>query len=139
MILFRIIPISNTFSRLLIISAFMHIAHAAEVVISGYYRVSPLFMYLAALTHTQPLYTYMFIHLIMYAFVIATAINSQTGKLPLYSLLIFGWLLVSETHHTFTALKTYAYHPGTITSILIIPLAIIFWIQLCTHTVASKK
>ncbi len=112
--------ISKRFKIIIGLGILLNILHGIEVSQTHFFISNPNFYPYTKLFTTIPEAVYYVQHGLMYSFLVIFFFFILGGKWRIIPLVLFGILLVSETHHFFRSIISMSYQSGMITSGLFI-------------------
>jgi hypothetical protein len=121
---------SNTFTKIAGFAVLLNLLHGLEVSQTNFFISNPNFYPYTKFFGSIPEAVYYVQHGVLYAMLVLFFFFLLGKKWSLVPLVLFGVLLVSETHHFFRSLYSMSYQSGMITSGLFIPISYLYIKQL---------
>ena len=122
--------LTKKFKIIIGLSVLLNLFHGLEVSQTHFFITSPDFYPYTKLFNTIPEAVYYIQHALLYSALVIFFFFIIGGKWRLIPLILFGMLLVFETHHFFRSLISLSYQSGMVTSALFIIMSYFFLKQL---------
>jgi len=129
---------SQKLKTLFYISIPLFVAHGLEEIFNGFYNVDwstkLVFGFLYEMPVPQATFWVFQIMLWLALIIFALLISSEKWRLRL--MFIPGIIFIVELHHLWSAITSWSYYPGLVTSIPVLIIGFLFWKELLNN---SKK
>jgi len=127
--------ISQKLKTIFYISIPVFIAHGLEEILNGFYNfdwsTKIVFGFLNGMSLPQATFVVFQIMLWLALIIFAFLITSEKWRLRL--MFLPGIIFIVELHHPWSAITSWGYYPGVITSIPLVILGFLFWKELLSN------
>lgn len=107
----------------------LFILHGIEEWFTGFYFADPTFGWVSRFTSSHAEAVFVGFQLSLWIWLVLFFVMLLGPQWRMRALLVFGIIMTAELEHLAVAVGRGAYYPGSATSLLFLPLSIVFWIE----------
>ncbi|MEK7996791.1 MAG: HXXEE domain-containing protein [Planctomycetota bacterium] len=107
----------------------LFVVHGMEEWVTGFYFADPTFAWISRFARSEPEAVFLGFQLSLWIWLILFFVMLLGPQWRMRALLVFGMIMTAELEHLAFALVRRSYYPGSVTSLLFLPLSVVFWIE----------
>jgi YHS domain-containing protein len=106
------------------------VLHGTEEWWAGFYAVDPVFAWASRFSGSEAEAAFIGFQLTLWTLLALFVTMLMGPRWRIRALMVFGVIMVAELEHPVVSIVQGDYYPGTLTSLLFLPLAFVFWKEL---------
>jgi len=122
--------LSKKLKTIFLFSILLFYVHGLEEILTDFYSTDVFVGYIANFFNSMPQAVYWILHIGWWVLLLVVFLLIIGGKWHLRIMVLYGIVLIFESHHLIKAIETWGYYPGMITALFFPIVAFFFWREL---------
>jgi len=121
--------VTTRLRQIVFVAICLFVLHGIEEWVTGFYAADPTFEWISRFTSSQPEAVFLGFQLSLWIWLVLFFVMLLGPQWRMRALLVFGIIMTAELEHLAFAVVGRSYYPGSVSSLLFLPLSVAFWIE----------